>query len=212
MSSLTEALTSLRKIVGNEPKEQDLIALLQRCNMDANAAANAYFDGGVAGPDPFPSMIQGVPVAEPVQAPSPVVAVTCPPGVGAGDDLQVQTEAGLLKVQVPAGVTAGAQFLVRLPGGARPPAAPAIAAPGFQGCYSGAMQPPQQPQQQGAYGGAYPGAAQMPPRVMVQQQPAVHVVHASPYYGGYGYGYGDPFLAGTMGFMGGMLIADAMFW
>ena len=41
--------------------------------------------------------------------------------------------------------------------------------------------------------------------------PQVTVVHANPYYGGYGFGYGDPFLAGSMGFLGGMLIADA-FW
>ena len=60
----------------------------------------------------------------------------------------------------------------------------------------------------------YPGQQLLPqqqPMVYQQPRPQVHVVHAAPYYGGYGYGY-DPFLAGTMGFMGGMLIADAMFW
>ena len=149
-----------------------------------------------------------MPVAAPVQQPqAPMVQVTCPPGISAGMDLQVQTEAGLMRVKVPAGIEAGGTFLMRLPAAA-PAGAPVQGRP---------MQPPmpyQQPlpPQQPAYAG-YPGQPQQPRQVVVQQQApqTVHVVHASPYYGGGYYGY-DPFFSGTMGLMGGMLIADAMFW
>jgi len=217
MSSAAEArinaITSLRKIVGNEPKEQALVDLLDRCGGDVNTAANAFFDGGLpaapppqfgASDAPVPGMPVGasgmpiaqpstMPVAQPMQPPPDpsLVSVQCPANLRPGDDLQVSTAVGMMRVKVPQGVQPGGNFLVRLPP---------------QGGAGGASR--QQPQ--------YPGAAAQP-QVVVQQQPrtVVHHVHSSPYTGGYGYGYGygyDPLFAGTMGFMGGMLIADAMFW
>ena len=78
-ASITEALTKLRKIVGDEPKEAELLGLLQRCGGDANAAANAYFDGGVGAGDPFPSgndAVPGMPVAEPLRPQGGAVAVS----------------------------------------------------------------------------------------------------------------------------------------
>jgi len=53
------------------------------------------------------------------------------------------------------------------------------------------------------------------PTVIVHEAPAV-VVHSYPHtyppYYGYGYGYYDPFLPGAVGFLGGMVVADALFW
>ena len=114
-----------------------------------------------------------------------------------------------MKVTVPNGVTPGTQFLVRLPPQASIPVAQAVQNSSVP-CASSS-----------AYASAYPGQQQqpnmgypqqMPPNVAYQQQPQVVVVQSAPY--GYGYGYGgyDPFLGGMLGFAGGMLIADAMFY
>ena len=63
---------------------------------------------------------------------------------------------------------------------------------------------------------AYPGLGHQPNVTYVQQQQPIYVqrppVYHSPRYYNRGYGYGDPLLAGGMGFLGGMLIADALFW
>ena len=182
--------------------------LLERSGGDVNAAVNAFFDGGApvtgtpaAMPVAQPVSRPAMPVAQPVAQPPPgnVVQVVCPAGVRAGESLQVSTESGLLRVTVPDGIVEGAAFLVRCP-------------PAGAGSFNAPHRGHAQQQQQQYHG--YPGQAQQP-QIVVQQQPqTVHVVHSSPYYGGYGYGYGygDPFLAGSMGFLGGMLIADAMFW
>lgn len=176
-----QPLIQLRALVGDAVKELELHQLLERHGGDVNAAANSYFDSGVnAAP-----AIEGTPVAQ--SPPSGLVQVTCPNDLGAGAELQVDTPAGKMRVTVPQGVVPGSTFLMRIP----PIAAPA----GL-------------PQQQG-----YPGQHSLPPTVIGQtwqrqrQPPVVHVVHSQPYYG-YGYGY-DPFLAGSAGFLGGMLIADA---
>jgi len=179
-----QPLIQLRALVGDDVKELELHQLLERHGGDVNAAANAYFDGGAP-------PIEGTPVAQP--PPTGLMQVTCPDGLGAGAELQVDTPAGKMRVTVPQGVAPGGTFLMRIPQTAAPAALP---------------------RQQG-----YPGQQMLPPMGMGQywqrhpQQPAVHMVHSRPYYGGYygGYGY-DPFLAGGMGFLGGMLIADAMFW
>ena len=243
MSAQTSALIALRKVVGTEPREIDLINLLAHANNDVNVAANNFFEGGLPSGPPLvggPAPIHGRPIAAGTHPPpAAMVQVTCPPNRSAGDDLQVQTEQGLMRVKVPTGVAPGATFLMRMPtsGGAPPghpmqPMPPHYAPPPNHHQQHAALpgqqqQPqygypgqPQQPQygypgqpQQPQYG--YPGQQQQPNVIYQQQQrpQTVHVVHSSPYggYGGYGYGY-DPFFAGTMGLMGGMLIADAMWY
>ena len=57
-----EKLTSLRAIVGEEAREQDLIALLARHNGDVEAAANTFFDHGIDGTAPAAAApVQGTP-------------------------------------------------------------------------------------------------------------------------------------------------------
>ena len=57
---------------------------------------------------------------------------------------------------------------------------------------------------------------QQQPQVIIQQQPVyVHPpAYGRPYGYGYGrpYGYYDPYLASGVGLLGGLLIADALFW
>jgi hypothetical protein len=59
------AMTALRELLGPDPPEGVLLELLQRSNMDVNAAADTYFLGGHA---------EGVPVARPVSKPQATVA------------------------------------------------------------------------------------------------------------------------------------------
>jgi len=202
-------MAALRAIVGPEPREQDLVELLRRYP-SVNQAANAFFDGSAKGG--LPNVVDGTPISPPPQQTTDMVSVTCPAGVTEGTEIQVQTQQGMMRVTVPKGVTAGTQFLVRLPAHVPLPVAQPV------GSSSNMHQYPQYPQ--------YPGQQQtmmMPPQqqrqqnvtyAQQQQQPQVVVVQSAPYmYGGYGYGYGyDPFLGGMMGFAGGMLIADAMFY
>jgi len=162
---MVEKMSELRQILGDEPKEFDLLQLLQRCNGDVNATADVFFSGSIP-----PAQ-----VATPVQtAPPSLVQVTCPDGHGPGDHINVSTPAGLVRATIPNGVGPGANFLVPLPTcGARP----------------------------------------------VQQPQIIHVVGSPfgvPYgrpYGCYGRPYGyDPVLGFGAGMLGGMLIADALFW
>ena len=112
------AMTALRELLGPDPREGDLLELLQRSNMDVNAAADTYFLGGHA---------EGVPVARPVSKPQATVAappppppldlfqVQCPAGKYAGDEITVSTPSGRrCRVTVP-NVAPGTTFLVRLP-------------------------------------------------------------------------------------------------
>lgn len=182
----------LRAILGPELPERDLYGLLAQHNNDVSAAVNAFFD-------PQPPAQQGQPqIARPVgEAPPPEMCqVTVPDGCQGGDPVRVETARGLMQVAVPAGLRAGDTFLMRLP-----PPGVAVAAPAQSSAYQGTRS-----------SSAYPGAAQQP-RVVVRQSPPI-VVHSRPYYHPYGYGpyYGDPFLYGGAGLLGGMLIADAMFW
>ena len=56
------------------------------------------------------------------------MAVTCPPGCGAGDTVAIATPSGQqVQVQIPAGVVAGQVFNVQLP--AAPPVVSAVAIP-----------------------------------------------------------------------------------
>ena len=207
--AMIDELNTLRKLVGNEPREIDLVHLLERHRGDVNAAANEFFDGGA--PRPGQPVAQRMPVAQqlpiaqpvpqqqlPVAQPAPsndLISVSCPAGVSVGDEIQVSTPAGLmLRVKIPAGVSPGTSFLVRTP-----PSSPAVAVA--------------QPLGGGAPSSGYPGQAQTmaQPPPMPPPPPQTIIVHSSPYYGGYGYGY-DPFLGVGMGMLGGVLIADALWW
>ena len=172
-----EKAAALRAVLGPEPTEATLYALLAQHNDDVNASVNSYF-GDPAQP------------AQSTQSPAEgnLFHVTVPAGSAAGATIHVQTPAGLMQVQVPVGLTGGDSFLMRLPPPSAIPVAPAVP--------------------------AYPGAANQPRVNIVHRQPPPIIVHARPYgprpyYGGY---YGDPFLAGGMGLLGGMLVADALFW
>ena len=215
MSSNTSAMDehlanmrALRAIVGPEPKEQQLVDLLRRYP-SVNQAANAFFDGSAkGGRDAVNNTVDGTPVATPVvpppQSDSPsLVSVVAPPGVTEGSEIQVQTHAGMMKVVVPRGVESGTQFLVRLPMQVPLPVAQPVQNVAAAGSSSASY----------PHGMSYPGHQQQPNVIYQQQQPPqVVVVQSSPYvygYGGYGY---DPFLGGMLGFAGGMLIADAMFY
>ena len=200
-----EKLTSLRAIVGEEAREQDLIALLARHNGDVEAAANTFFDHGIDGTAPAAAApVQGTPpiVARPVapsQAPAPVapaaaaqnqdlVHVVCPAGSRAGDSIQVETPSGAVRVQVPSGISAGDAFLVRVPNLAQNPVAH-VAQASAQIRAAGYQQP----------------------NVVVVQSP--RGVYGRPYRRcgyGYGYRYGryDGVAVGA-GVLGGLLIADA---
>ena len=83
-----------------------MINLLEQCGGDVNAAANAFFEGGV----PMAPPVNAVPVAQPQSA---MVQVTCPAELSEGDELQVQTELGLMRVVIPRGVTGGSTFLLQ---------------------------------------------------------------------------------------------------
>lgn len=202
-------MSALRAIVGPEPKEQDLVDLLRKYP-SVNQAANAFFDGSAKGGlAQGTNVIDGMPISPPpppsqdASSTTNMVSVTCPAGVAEGSEIQVQTQQGMMRVTVPKGVTAGTQFLVRLPTHVPLP----VAQPVYGGAYpAGPSSNHYQP---------YPGQQMMMPQqqhVAYAQQPNVVVVQSAPYmYGGYGYGY-DPFLGGMMGFAGGMLIADAMFY
>ena len=200
----TLAMTTLRELLGPDPREGDLLELLQRSNMDVNAAADSFFSaGGHAG---------GVPVARPVSKPQATVAappppppldlfqVECPAGKYAGDEITVSTPSGRrCRVTVPNGASPRTTFLVRLP------------ADGASSLANGAS------------------SSRLSNVVYVQQQPQVFHVVDSPYgpyggyygpdyaYGSYGryygprYGY-DPVVGMGVGFLGGMLVADALFW
>jgi len=192
-------LSQLREIVGTEPLDDTLMALLTAHRHDVTAAANAYFDGAARAP------ITGTPVAPPPPPEANLLQCTVPAGMFPGQELRVETDAGPMRVTIPAGVGAGDVFLVRPPSVARRQQTIPTARP------------------VGSSQQAYPGLQHQPnvtyvqPNVTVVQQP-VH--YARPYgyggygygYGGYGYGYGDPFLATGVGLLGVMLIADALFW
>jgi hypothetical protein len=202
------AMTALRELLGPDPREGDLLELLQRSNMDVNAAADTYFLGGHA---------EGVPVARPVSKPQATVAappppppldlfqVQCPAGKYAGDEITVSTPSGRrCRVTVPNGVAPGTTFLVRLP------------ADGASSIANGAS------------------SSRLSNVVYVRQPPQVVHVVDSPYgpyggyyhrtSGGYPYAYGsfgryygprygyDPVVGMGVGFLGGMLVADALFW
>jgi len=179
--------------VGPEPSNETLTVLLERHNFDVAAAANAYFDGargrGPAAGEP----IDGTPVPE-----AGLFEVTVPEGMAAGQELRVETDNGPMRVVIPAGLVARGVFLVR------PPARRAQQATIPQARPVGGRP-------QVAYPGqaAYPGLNHQPGVALRQQQPVY--VRPCPRYGGYYGGY-DPFLASGMGLLGGMLIADALFW
>ena len=180
--NLVAELSTLRSIVGSDAKEGDLLNLLERHQGNVQAAVSEFFDGPAAPPTA---------VARPADTPPPadeqIVQVVCPAGAGPGVMLQVQTHAGAMHVTIPQGVGPGQTFLVRCPPSAQ---APGAQVPG------------------------YPGLQNQPTVVVARRQPAVHVVHSRPYYGPYPYRgyYGGTALGVGAGLLGGMLIADAMFW
>lgn len=206
---IIQKMTALRQVVGTEPKEYDLINLLQRCRGDVALAVDTFFEGGGvhATPSNSPASAQqpttGVPVARPTeqQQQPALVQVACPDGMRAGEQINVTTPTGVVRVTIPEGIEPGKQFLVRAP--SEPPPPTAYAQPvNAHASYPGQAQLPQHQHQRAQSSAAYP-----------QQQPQVIHVVGSPYYGGYGYGYGyDPFLGMGMGMLGGMMIADAMWW
>ena len=104
---LRKGIIELRGVLGDEPKEQDLIDILRKANFDVNASLDMYFGGDSVAPT-------ATPIAQPVPPPD-VVQVTVPNGVSAGQEIHVQTAAGLMGVRVPEGATPGSAFLVRLP-------------------------------------------------------------------------------------------------
>ena len=164
MSHRVEELTALRAIVGNEAREGDLSALLDRHGGDVNAAVNAYFDSGIAGGSAalHPTPV-APPVAQPVAQQTVLLSVEVPQGVSPGQEVQVQTEAGLMRVTVPQGITSGQTFLMRCP----------------------AVVHPTMPQTQGL--GGYPGQQHQSLQGYTQRpQRTVHVVRGAPYYRGYG--------------------------
>lgn len=156
---LRKGVTDLRYVLGDEPKEQELIDVLRKANYDTNAALDIYFGGEGGGAAPT-----ATPIAQPVAPPPDVVQVTVPEGVRTGQEIQVQTSAGLMRVTVPEGATPGSAFLVRLP------------PPQRQQPMQYQQQQPmqyQQPYQQ------YPGQQPMQYQQQ-QQQPNVVVVNSSP--------------------------------
>lgn len=189
-ASARHPLDKQRNIVGDEPSEDMLLSLLRRHNDDIEAAANAYFDGQAA---PTSSPLQG-------QQVSGLVQVTVPVGVVGGQEIQVSTDdAAPFRVTVPAGLVEGDDFLARPPStqrrGAVPVARPIGQSPAHSD-YPGLSTLPPQPAQ--------------PPLVVVQQPPPVPRCRGRPCCYGRPYYY-DPLMP-MMGFMGGMLIADALFW
>jgi hypothetical protein len=161
--------------------------MLSRHGSDVAAATDEWF--GAQDPRPTP-----IAIATPVHAspPPPVsnhLSVTVPAGWTGGAQIQVQAPDGrLLVAQVPEGLSGGDQFLVQMP---PPGVAPAQAV--------GASQEGQ------------------PRRTVVHHHyhQSPHYVGVAPYYGGCHagpYPYYDPVLPAAAGFLGGMLVADALFW
>jgi len=115
--------------------------------------------------------------------------VRVPEGCQAGSLVRVQTLRGLMQVNVPAGLAPGNEFLLRLPTPHlptnRPP--PGVSMPN------------------------YPGANMAPNTVVHHAAPPPIIVHSHPY--AYPYrGYYDPFPAAAVGLLGGLLVADVLFW
>mmetsp|Transcript_14136 Transcript_14136/g.43229 ORF Transcript_14136/g.43229 Transcript_14136/m.43229 type:complete len:178 (-) Transcript_14136:432-965(-) len=177
-------MQQLREVVGPGPSDAELREILAAHKGNVAAATDAWFGTH----DPAP-----VPVATPVPPPAAVLpplehlSVTVPPGLAGGAQLQVRTPDGrLMSVQVPDGLREGQQFLMRVP-----PAQPA------QGVLvqHGSHPHPQQPMVHHHHHHSQP-----------------NIVYASPYpYYPAPYPYYDPFLPAA-GFLGGMLVADALFW
>ena len=173
--SLVQELSTLRAVVGPEAKEGDLLRLLEKHNGDVQRAIAEFFDGPQDHATPPPTAVARA-------ADQALYQVVTPQGMRPGQQLQVHTPSGIMRVTIPEGVAAGQVFLVRCP----PQAGP-----------------------------GYPGLQQ--PSVVVQQRPAVHVVHSHPYYGRpYGYRRGSRYcndgVGVGVGLLGGLLIADALFW
>ncbi len=192
MAADPKALQQLRGVVGDGPPDLILETLLARHKNDVEASANAFFDQSASGPAPPPQQ-ESIPVARRMDGaqppPSDLVSVAIPPGIRGGELLQVQTANGLMHVRVPQGLHEGQTFLMRT----TPP--PGQAAPVARAVPSNHGQ------------SSYPGLEHQP-QVIIQQPPPV-IVHASPYYHG---GYYDPFFPMAGGLLGGMLIADALWW
>ena len=178
--SLVQELSSLRAVVGPEAKEGDLLRLHEAHNGDVQRAVAEFFDG--------PQDHAAPPTAVARPADPELCQVITPQGMRPGQQLQVHTPSGMMRVTIPEGAAEGQVFLVRCP----PQAAQA--------------------------GAGYPGL-QHQPSVVVQQRPVVHVVRSNPYCGPRPYGYrrgsrygcNDGVGAGV-GLLGGLLIADALFW
>ena len=171
--SLVQELSTLRAVVGPEAKEGDLLRLLEKHNGDVQRAIAEFFDGPQDHATPPPASVAHA-------ADQALYQVVTPQGMRPGQQLQVHTPSGIMRVTIPEGVAAGQVFLVRCP----PQAGP-----------------------------GYPGLQQ--PSVVVQQRPAVHVVHSHPYYGrpyGYRRRYCNDGVGVGVGLLGGLLIADALFW
>ena len=180
--NIVQELAILRSILGPDAREGDLLLLLERHQGNVEACVAEHFDGPSAPPTAVARLADTPPPAN-----DQLVQVLVPAGAGPGVVMQVETPTGAVHVTVPPGVRSGTTFLVRCP--------------------------PAQAQVSRATVPGYPGL-QSQPTVVVQRQPAVHIVRSRPYYYGYGgrpYGY-DPYLGVGVGFLGGMLIADAMFW
>jgi len=182
MEGRHERAAQLRAVLGAEPTEATLYELLAHNQDDVERCVNAYFDPQAPAAQ---SQTAQTPTSE-----QQLFQVTVPAGSVEGSTIHVQTPSGLMQVQVPAGLSSGDNFLLRLPPSSTLPVGSAVPA------------------------AAYPGASHQPRVNVVHRQPVV--VHAHPYgrrYGyGYGYRYGDPFLYGGVGMLGGMLVADALFW
>ena len=179
--SLVQELSTLRAVVGPDATEGQLLQLLETHNGDVERAVAEFFDG---------PPVQPTAVAHP--ADQTLVQVMTPQGMRPGQQLQVHTPSGMMRVTIPSGATEGQVFLVRCP-----LVAQAQAGPG------------------------YPGLQQQP-TIVVQQRPVVHVVRSRPYCGPrpcgpYGYRYGPRYgyndgVGVGVGLGGGLLIADALFW
>merc|ERR1711920_597673 len=163
----------LRAILGPEPSESTIYSLIEH-NGSVHAAVNAHFGGA-----PSPA------TAAPAAAAQDLVRVLVPEGCQGGSPLRVQTDRGLMQVNVPAGLSPGNEFLLRIP---RPREQPAGHIPN------------------------YPGAAMAPTVSVYHVAPPPIIVHSHPYAHPYR-GYYDPIFPGAaVGMLGGLLIADALFW
>lgn len=175
-------LRQLREVIGPGPSDSELRNVLSR-HRDVAAATDAWF--GAQEPPRQPAIVTATPVLAPPRPPAADhVSVTVPAGLAGGAQIQVQAPDGRrLIAQVPPGLRSGDQFLVRVP---LPGAAPARAVRASQGG---------QPQQ----------------TVVYHHHRGPQYIGAVPYYG-YSQPYYDPVLPAAAGFLGGLLIADALFW